>query len=192
MKYRLIKYATILLLFCFSIPVDSPVAFAESGSDLKQQMLLAFENKVFDLLDSGMESLNELDGETDMKRLHYIVLSARQKFDETSRAFAKLMVPIALPGDIKASLVQIKVDLSTGFEALEASMNCFMQYMDNRSPLLFEQFIEQRDQGISHIDGALTSLSTVRMQLNPPKLKPNAWTVAKKHLYEIQSIDYFE
>lgn len=190
MQYLLIKYTAILLCSAPTICVHSPIAFAENGIDLNQQVVfLAFESTIFDLLDSGMEPLNRLQGapldeELDAKRLHNIVVSARQTFGEASLAFVKLKVPAALPDDIKESLGLIKVNFSTGFGELEDSMNYYKRYMDSRSPLFFEKFIEQRDKGVTQIDGALTSLSTVRMQLNPPKLKHNAWTVAKKHLYE--------
>ncbi|PYY29730.1 hypothetical protein [Paenibacillus illinoisensis] len=197
MQYLLIKYIVILLFSAPNICIHSPVAFAENGIDLNRQVVfLAFERKAFDLLDSGMEPLNELDEVTldeslDVKKLHNFVVSARQTFGETSLAFAKLKVPAALPDDIKASLGQIKVYFSTGFKELGESLDFYRQYMESRNPLLFEKFIEQRDKGVSHIDGALTLLNTVRMQLNPPKLKPNAWTVARRHLYELQSIDAF-
>lgn len=195
MQYLLNKYTAFLLCTAFIICVPS-YAFAEKLNDSNQQVFLAFERKLLDLLDSGMELLNELDGEFDgklgEKNLHKIVVSASQTFGGTSLAFAKLKVPAALPDDIKVSLGHIKVYFSAGFKELGESMDCYRQYIESRSPILFEKFIEQRDKGVSHIDGALTSLTTVRMQLNPPKLKPNAWTVAKRHLYELQSFDAFK
>lgn len=187
------KYVSILLLLSLSISAYPTISLAKNENDSNQQALqafLTFEKQIYDLLDTAMEPLNELDEKPDMKNLYKNVLSAKQKFFDTALAFTKLKIPPALPDNIKASLKDIKDSFSTGFDALGASMGYFLQYMDNGNPILFDRFIEKREEGVSFIDGGLTSLASVKMQLSSIefKLKPNAWIVGKRHLNELQNI----
>lgn len=163
----MMRWISVLLLICLSITVRPPIVLAINGNDANQQEFLTFEKNVYDLVYSAMEPLNELDEKLDAKGLDVVVLSAKLKFTETSAAITKLRVPTALPNEIKTSLMQIKKDLTTGFDALEESMNVFQKYMDNNNPLLFDRFVEKHGQGVSYIDGGITSLKTVRKQLNP-------------------------
>lgn len=101
-------------------------------------------------------------------------------------ALAKLKVPSALPNDIKTSLEEVKGYLSTGFGMIQEGMNYFAQYIVNRNPILYDRYIEKRDEGILYIDGGLTSLATVRLKFGPPEwidapkiVIPNAWKVGK-------------
>ncbi len=182
-KYR---FVICLLLICSLLSISPPLSIAEEKS--KHQVFFIFEKMVFDLIDSGMEPLKKLDQELDKDEVNHIVLSAKQTFSESSLIFSKLEVPPELPDDIKASLEQIKIEFSTGFKALAESMGYYLQYLDDYSPYMLNQFIEKRDQGFLYIDGGFTSLATVRMQLNPPKMRPNpnTWEVGKRHLYLLE------
>jgi len=189
----MMKYVPILLLICFSIFALPLNVIAENRSDSNQQAFLAFEKKVYDLIDSAVEPLNKLDDENlDMKNFHIIIFSSKSKFAGASLAFAKIVVPSALPNDIKTSLRQVKNDLHTGFESLGESLNAYLQYMvdGNISPHLFDRFIEKRDKGISYIDGGLVLLATVKLQLHSLEyeIKPNPWAATKRHFYDLQSI----
>ncbi len=187
------KYVSILLLFSLSISTYPTISLSKNENNSNQQALqafLTFEKQIYDLLDTAMGSLNELGEKPDMKNLYKNVWSAKQKFFDTSLAFTKLKIPPTLPDDIKASLKDIKDSFSTGFDALGASMGYFLQYIDNGNPILFDRFVEKREEGVAFIDGGLTSLASVKMQLSSIefKLKPNTWIVGKRYLNELQNI----
>ncbi|KIV49932.1 hypothetical protein AM501_30935 [Aneurinibacillus migulanus] len=187
------KYVSILLLFSLSISTYPTISLSKNENNSNQQALqafLTFEKQIYDLLDTAIEPLNELGEKPDMKNLYKNVWSAKQKFFDTSLAFTKLKIPPTLPDDIKASLKDIKDSFSTGFDALGASMGYFLQYTDNGNPILFDRFVEKREEGVAFIDGGLTSLASVKMQLSSIefKLKPNAWIVGKRYLNELQNI----
>lgn len=183
------KLAIVLMLICFSS--QPSISFAGIGNDLKQQAFSNFEKKIFDLIDSSMKPLNKFDGELDKgldeESLFKIILSAKQKFAESSHEISKLKVPNSLPEDLKVSLEQIKGEFYIGFKALEESMNYFAQYMESYNPLLFDTFIEERNKGFLYIDGGLTSLATIRLQVDAPRIRPipNAWKVGKRLLYQL-------
>lgn len=182
------KYIIVLLLICFSISVHPSMSLAEIGNNSKQQAFLDFEKKIFDLMASGMEplsKLDKLDGKLDEESLYNIVLLTKEEFSKSSLSIAKLKVPTALPDDIKSSLEKIKGEFSTGFKALEESMNYLAQYMVNLDSIMYDKYIEKRDKGCLYIDGGLTSLATVRLRLDAPKRSiPNAWKVWKRHFYQ--------
>ncbi|MED4732394.1 hypothetical protein P9597_30720 [Aneurinibacillus migulanus] len=187
------KYVSILLLFSLSISTYPTISLSKNENNSNQQALqafLTFEKQIYDLLDTAMGSLNELGEKPDMKNLYKNVWSAKQKFFDTSLAFTKLKIPPTLPDNIKASLKDIKDSFSTGFDALGASMGYFLQYIDNGNPILFDRFVEKREEGVAFIDGGLTSLASVKMQLSSIefKLKPNTWIVGKRYLNELQNI----
>lgn len=122
-----------------------------------------FEKGIFNLIEFSIEPLNKLDEES----LYNIALSAEQKLAENSLTLAQLKIHTTLSnGDIKTSLEKVKGELSIGLKALEKSMNYLAQYIVNRSPLLYDKFIGKRDMGFLYIDVALTSLTTVRLQVS--------------------------
>ncbi|MGM7722098.1 hypothetical protein [Metabacillus sp. Hm71] len=159
------KYVIILVLICFSVSVQPLILLAEIGNDSKQQAFSEFEKKIFDLIESGIKPLDKLDEELDEESLYNIALSAEQKLAKNSLTLSQLKVPTTLSDDIKTSLEKVKVELSIGFKALEKSMNYLAQYIVKRNSLLYDKFIEKRDKGFLYIDGALTSLTTVRLRV---------------------------
>ncbi|MGE8203680.1 hypothetical protein ACQKP0_03885 [Heyndrickxia sp. NPDC080065] len=182
-----LKYISVLVFLIFSTFIYPSISTAENRDNIQQQAFSNFEKKIFEMIDSSMEPLNKLDKELDEESLRKIVLSAKQKFSENHRSFLKIKVPDVLSADIKASLEQIKDEFSTGFLVLQESMDYFAQYMENHSHLLLKKFMEKRNRGFLYIDGGLTSLATVRLRLDAPKLEatPNVWDVGKRHLYEL-------
>jgi predicted ATP-binding protein involved in virulence len=166
MIFRLVhKYVIILVLICFSISIHAPISLAKIENDSKQQAFSNFEKEIFDLIKSSIESLNKLDEELDEESLYNIALSAEQKLAENSLTLAQLKVPTTLSDDIKTSLEKIKGELSIGFKVLEKSMNQLARYIVKRNPLLYDKFIKNRDKGFLYIDGVLTSLTTIRLQI---------------------------
>src|SRR6476661_6139892 len=121
----ILKYK-ILLLVCFSISVYPSLSLAKIGNDSKPTFS-DFEKRLFDLIDSGIEPLSRLDEKLDEESLYNIALLAEQKLAENSLALSKVKIPAELPADIKLSLEIVKEDLSTGFKALEESINYFAQ-----------------------------------------------------------------
>ena len=181
----ILKYK-ILLLVCFSISVSPSLSLAKIGNDSKHAFS-DFEKELFDLIDSGIEPLSGLDEKLDEESLYKIALLAEKKLAENSLALSKVKIPAALPADIRLSLEIVKEDLSTGFKALEESMDYFAQYLMNRNPLLYDKYIEKRDKGFLYIDGGLTSLTTVRLRLGAPIIIPNDTSkVWKRHFYQLE------
>ena len=166
MIFRLVhRYVIILVLICFSIPIHPLISLAKTENDSKQQAFSKFEKEIFDLIESSIESLNKLDEELDEESLYNIALSAEQKLAENPLALARLEVPATLPDDIKTPLEKAKGELSVGFKSLEKSMNYLAQYIVKRDPLLYDKSIENYDKGFLYIDGVLTSLTTIRLQV---------------------------
>lgn len=170
------NYITVLLIICLSVFIHPSIfpakVSAKDGGDSIQQVFLDFEEGIYTLITSSMEPLSklkELNGKVDEESLFNMALSAKEKFADSSLTLAKLKVPTALPDDIKTSLEGVKGDLSKGFKALEEGMNYFAQYLVNRNPILYDKYIEKCDKGFLYIDGALTSLTTVRLRLETPK-----------------------
>ena len=183
----ILKYK-ILLLVCFSISVYPSLSLAKIGNDSKPTFS-DFEKRLFDLIDSGIEPLSRLDEKLDEESLYNIALLAEQKLAENSLALSKVKIPAELPADIKLSLEIVKEDLSTGFKALEESINYFAQYLMNRNHLLYDKHIEKRDKGFLYIDGGLTSLTTVRLRLGAPIIIPNDTSkVWKRYFYQLERV----
>jgi hypothetical protein len=184
------KYVIILVLICFSVSVHPFISLAEIGNDSKRQAFLGFEKEIFDLIESGIEPLNKLDEGLDEESLYNIALSAEQKLAENSMTLARLKVPTTLSDDIKTSLEKIKGELSIGFKELEKSMNYLAQYIVKRNPLLYDKFINKRDKGFLYIDGALTSLTTVRLRVaNWPS--PSVLVRGKVNTYNSETTSKF-
>ncbi|MBS4176756.1 hypothetical protein [Lederbergia citrea] len=182
---RVLKYIFVLIFISFFIFICPPNFLAK---DSKQEAFLKFEKQIYYLIDSSMEPLNQLSEDQDGESLYHAALATKQKFADNSLVFTKLRVPSALPNDIKTSLEHTKEEILTGFKALEESMDYFAQYIVNREPILYERFIEKRDKGFLYIDGGLTSLATVRLQLDAPKIRsiPNAWKVGRRQFYQLE------
>lgn len=178
-----------IILIIFSIGDAPRISLATMENDPKQQAFLTFEKQIFDMITSSMKPIHKLDSEIDEKSLYNIVLTTKDTFAENSLSLAKIKVPPTFPDDIKASLEKVKEELIKGFRALEESMNFYAQYIANRNPNLYDKYIEKRDIGFLYIDGGLTSLTTVRLQLNAPKRSiPNSWKVGKKHFYQLEKV----
>ncbi|RST58668.1 hypothetical protein D5F11_016710 [Siminovitchia terrae] len=138
-------YIIISFLFYFYISIPTQISAEEIGDKTERQAFSDFEEKIFNLIRSSMEPLRELEniyGKTDKVNLYNIALSAEERFNKSSLIITELEVPIVLSSDIRASLENIKRDLSVGFKALGESMDYFSQHNVNRSSELYDIYIE--------------------------------------------------
>ena len=90
----ILKYK-ILLLVCFSISISPSLSLAKIGNDSKHAFS-DFEKELFDLIDSGIETLSGLDEKLDEENLYNIALLAEKELAENSLALSKVKIPAAL------------------------------------------------------------------------------------------------
>ncbi|MEF2968784.1 hypothetical protein V3851_23590 [Paenibacillus sp. M1] len=131
--------------------------------------------------------MEKLDTVEDNAILTSTITEAEKTFGNASVVFSKLTFPDTLPPDVRLPLNDLNQYFSIGFKSLEQSMGSFLVYLDRNDPAAFDSFSIKLDEGISFIDGGLTSLAAQRMKLFPKILHgKDAWVLAKKRLYELR------
>lgn len=177
----------VLLLFPLSFCGHQPALAQDQYTEKQKNQFLAYENKVYDLIEKGLRPLEKLDTVEDNATLTSTIREAEKNFGNASVVFSKLTVLGTLPPDVRRPLNDLNQYFSTGFKSLEQSMGSFLVYLDWNDPAAFDSFSIKLDEGISFIDGGLTSLAAQRMKLFPKILHgKDAWVLAKKRLYELR------
>lgn len=175
-----------LLVFSFGLYSHQP-AMAEGHFEKQKHLFLAYESKIYDLIEKGLKPLENLDTAEDNATLKATITEAEKAFGDASTVFSKLNAPHMLPVDVKQPLDDLNKYFSLGFKALERSMGSFLTFLDRRDPAEFDSFVLKLEEGISFIDGGLTSLATQKMRLFPEMFHgKDTWVLAKKRLYDLR------
>ncbi|MCU5669119.1 hypothetical protein OCB72_31520 [Bacillus cereus] len=181
-----IKKYVVILLSCLLSVIFPLTILAKTKMNAEQRTFVNFESKISDLIISSMQLLDNLEkmnGKLSEEELYNLALNVREEFATRSKVLSQIKVPEELQNNIQSSLETVKKDLSIGLTELEESMLCFAQYLAGRDQIVYDEYIQRKNTGFRYINGGLTSLSTIALQLNIPTSKSGgikkAW---KKHL----------
>lgn len=169
------KYS-VILFSCLFVLISPLTVFAKAEVNIEQRLFINFENKVSDLVITGMELLSNLDkmnGEISEEELYNLALNVGEEFSTRSKVLNQIKVSEKLSDDVQSSLEVVKRDLSIGFTELEESMLCFAKYLAGRDQTFYDEYIQKKNTGLRYIDGGLTSLYTVSLKLDIPVFRLN-------------------
>ncbi|HDR3902328.1 TPA: hypothetical protein QCO88_004979 [Bacillus cereus] len=179
-------YGVILFSCLFSL-ISPLTAFAKAEMNIEQRLFISFENKVSDLVITGMELLSNLDkmnGEISEEELYNLALNVGEEFSTRSKILNQIKVPEKLSDNVQSSLEVVKRDLSIGFTELEEGMLCFAKYLAGRDQTFYDEYIQKKNTGLRYIDGGLTSLYKVSLKLDIPVFRLN---IIKKDIVNLMS-----
>ncbi|MBK3313459.1 MULTISPECIES: hypothetical protein [Bacillales] len=88
------KYS-VILFSCLFVLISPLTAFAKAEMNIEQRLFINFENKVSDLVITGMELLSNLDkmnGEISEEELYNLALNVGEEFSTRSKILNQISV----------------------------------------------------------------------------------------------------
>lgn len=164
--------------------------FASANTTTRKQLFNFYEKKIFDLIERGLEPLLNIEMAEGNNKLSIAITSAAKTCGQTSVIFEKLKVPSGFSLETRQSLREINHYFSAGFRALEQGIRAFSEYLKYQSPQTFDIFVLYYEQGILLIEGGLTSLTTIKMELNTKDFSQgkNRWMLRTNFRIQIANL----